>query len=160
MVLMAVGVIGLAVAAVASVVSGGYRPERYAGGFDPIRAAALVSFGAMAAGFALAASIALRSFWSERRLFEITGPAFFSGLTVMAVAGFLVFATVPDPSPPLVPRSTIQVLAYVGLGLAAAGLVPASLEGAASAVKRRDPTLLIVLIALVLIVVIRLVWQD
>jgi xanthine/uracil permease len=160
MVLMAIACLGLGVAAVASVVSGGYRPERYGGGFDPVRAAALLSFGAMTAGFALAATIALRSFWSERRVFEITGVAFLSGLTVLAVAGFLFFATVPESSPPLVTRSLIQVLAYVGLGLVAAGMVPGALEGAASAVKRRDPNLLIVLIALALIVVIRLVWPD
>lgn len=160
MVLMAIGCLGLGVAAVVSVVSGGYRPERYEGGVDPVRAAALLSFGAMAAGFALAATTALQSFWSERRMAEVTVFAFLSGLTVLAAVGFLFFATVPDSSPPLVPRSSVQALAYLGLGLVAVGTVPALVEGAFGAVKRRDPTILIVLIALAMIVAIRLVWRD
>jgi hypothetical protein len=160
MTLMAIGCVGLGVAAIISVVSGGYRPERYEGGVDPVRAAALVSFGAMAAGFALAAATAVRSFWSDRKVAELAGIGFLSGLMVAAVAGFLFFATVPDSSPPLVPRSSIQVLAYLGLGLIAAGLIPGALDGAAGAVKRRDPNLLIALIALALIVVIGLVWRG
>lgn len=160
MVLMSVACLALGVAGVASVVSGGYRPECYEGGVDPVRAAALLSFGAMAAGFALAATTALRSFWSERRVAEITIVAFLSGLTVMAVAGFLFFATIPDSSAPLVSRSSIQILAQLGLGLVVAGLVPAVLKGVPAAVKRRNPNLLIILVALALIIVIRLVWRG
>ena len=91
---------------------------------------------------------------------EVTVFAFLSGLTVLAAVGFLFFATVPDSSPPLVPRSSVQALAYLGLGLVAVGTVPALVEGAFGAVKRRDPTILIVLIALAMIVAIRLVWRD
>jgi hypothetical protein len=125
MVLMAIGCLALGVAAVVSVVSGGYRPERYEGAIDPVRAAALLSFGAMAAGFALAAATGLRSLWLERRMADVTSFAFVSGLTVLAAAGFLFFAIAPDASLPLVPRSSIQVLAYLGLGLVAASLVAA-----------------------------------
>jgi drug/metabolite transporter (DMT)-like permease len=160
MVLMAIGCLALGVAATVSVVSGGYRLERYEGGIDPVRAAALLSFGAMAAGFGLAATTGLRSFWLERRLADVTTFAFLSGLTVLAATGFLFFATASDSSPPLVPRSSIQVLAYLGLGLVAAGMVPAMVEGAFGAVKRLDPTILIVLIALALIVAIRLALRD
>ena len=158
--LMAIACLGLAVAGVVSIASGGYRPERYGNGFDPVRAAALLAFGAMTVGFALPTATALRSAWSERSVFQLGGAALGAGMTILAVAGFAFFATAYDSSAPLVPRSSIQVLAYLGLGLVAAGMAPAVLEGAAGAVRRRDPSLLIVLIALVLIVVVRLVWRD
>lgn len=158
--LMAIACLGLAIAGVISIASRGYRPDRYGDGFDPVRAAALLAFGAMAFGFALLTATTLRSAWAERGVFQVGGVAFGAGLTILAVAGFAFFATAYDSSAPLVPRSSIQALAYLGLGLVAAGLVPAVLEGAAAAVKRRDPGLLIVLIALALIVVVRLVWPD
>lgn len=158
--LIGIACLGLAVAAVVAIASGGYRPERYAGWFDPIRAGALLFFGAGAAGFALAAAATLRLARSRPSVFRLSGLALTAGLTVMALTGLALFASAPPSLAPVVLPDLFRVMVLLGLGLVAAGMVPVVLDGVAGALKRRDPNLLIALIALVLIVVIRLASQE
>jgi len=143
-----------------AIASGGYRPERYGGGFDPVRAGALLFFGAGAAGFALATAATLRLARSRPSVFRLSAVALTAGLTVMALTGLVLFASAPPSSAPVVLPDSFRVMVFLGLGLVAAGMVPVVLDGVAAAVKRRDPNLLIALIALVLIVIIRFATQE
>jgi hypothetical protein len=160
MALMGIGCLGLAVASVVAIASGGYRPERYGDGFDPVRAGVLLAFGAITAGFALATAAGLRSLWSEPGVVPLSGVAFWAGLTIGGAAVFVFFAWAPSTSAPLVVPSPVRAMLFLGLGLCTASMVAAAAKGVPGAVRRRDPNLLIALIALALIVIVRFVWRD
>src|SRR5437667_875848 len=50
-IVMGLGCLALALAAILAIASGGYHPERYAGSLDPIRTGLLVAFGAFTLAF-------------------------------------------------------------------------------------------------------------
>jgi hypothetical protein len=158
--LMRISCLALAVASVVGIASGGYRPERYGGGFDPVRAAMIVSLAASAVGFALVARAGLAAVWSDKQPTSLSAVAFWTGLAVATLAILLIFASMPASSRPMVVPVPLRVLLFAGLGILAAGVIPPVVRGAAAAHRRRDRGLLVALLLLAVLVVLRFTWRG
>jgi hypothetical protein len=145
--LMGIGCLALVFMASAAIASGGYRPERYAGGFDPVRTGMLVSFCSMAAGFGLVAAAGITARWTNANSVSLGNIAFWGGLAIGAVATVVIVADSPASSAPLVVPAPLRVMLWMGLGLTFGGML---VDGAADALRRRDPRFLVGLVLLAL----------
>lgn len=157
--LAGVACLGLAVAAVLAIAAGGYRPERYVGGFDPVRTAMLISFAAGAAAFLLVVGAGFGARLSGDESIAFNGLVFWAGLAVSDFTILVVLAWMAPSSAPQVVPIPLRVGVFIGLGLVVAGMVPWALRGATAGVRRRDPRLLVALLLLVLLVVLRFAWH-
>jgi hypothetical protein len=135
--LVGMGCVALVFASVASLAAGGYRPERYAGGFDPVRAGMLVFFAACTAGFGLVAGGGVVARWSGPDRIPIGGIAFWAGLTIASGATLVILAGYPASSAPFAVPVPLRVALFVGLGLMVAPMVTTAVENSIEAMGGR-----------------------
>ena len=141
--LAVIGCLALALAGVTAIVDGGYRPDSYAGRFDPVRAG-LVLFAFMA-GLVLALFAAI-DIWRWRATadrWSMWLAVTMIGLAVVcaSLAAFVVW--VPASAGPLAVPNAIVVGFYLGGALAIAGLAPAMGAALLAAIDRRDRKVLV-----------------
>lgn len=137
--LLGVSCLGVAfagIAAIAAIASGGYRPERYSGGFDPIRIGLMVFFAAGTAAFALLGGTGLVARRSGSSTVPFANIALVSGLAISAASLLVLVAWMPAWEGPLVVPIPIRIGILLGAGVAVAGMVPAVLSGASAVVRR------------------------
>jgi hypothetical protein len=134
---MGIGCLALVFTASAAIASGGYRPERYAGGFDPVRAGMLVLFAACTAGFGLVAGGGVVARWSGPDRIAIGEIAFWAGLTIASGATLVILAGAPASSAPFAVPVPLRVALFVGLGLMVAAMVPTAVENSIEAMGGR-----------------------
>jgi hypothetical protein len=153
------GLLALALAVFALLVDAPYRPERYVGGIDPLRAGLA---GFLAAGVALFALFALAGLAGWRLSTDGKGLAavvVWAGMAV-AVAALLVMVVSMPPVRTFAVPTEIRIPLFVGLAMAVAGLIPSMYSGAAAAVRRRDLGLLAAVVVIAVLVAIDIVARH
>lgn len=136
--LIGVGATALAVALTLGIAAGGYRPDRYAGGFDPIRAAMVVSFATFAAAFALAAGAGLGARISRQEDIPAANLVMAGGFALLGVVLATLFVSMPASSDPFAVPVPVRIGILLAVAMVAAGVLPQAVSGAVGAVQRRD----------------------
>jgi len=125
-----------------------YRPERYAGAFDPMRAGLA---GMFAAGVLVFALFALADGAESRSRADRQAPSMalaWAGLTITSASFLILILTMPPVNEIDLP-APIGISFSVGVGLIVVGWIP-SLGGAVGeAIRRRDRGLLVGLLVMV-----------
>ena len=135
--LIGLSVLCIAVGGVVAIASGGYRPEDYAGRFDPVRACFVVAMASMAIGFALPVGAALLAWIREGAQPSLIPLAFFAGLAIGAAAIVPLVATASSSGTMVVPTwSRLGVV--IGLGLMIVAMASAAIGNIMGSVRRRD----------------------
>jgi hypothetical protein len=141
--LAVIACLALVLAGVTAIADGGYRPDAYAGRFDPVRAGLIV--------FALLAGIVLVLFaaidlWRWRSTAD-RGSLWLAvtmiGLAIACASITAFFVWAPATAGPLAVPGAIVAGMYIGGALAVAGLVPALGAGLVAAIDRRDRKVLV-----------------
>jgi len=157
--LIGIACLGVVVAGIAAITSGGYRPERYVGGIDPVRAGMIALFGAATAAFALVGGAGLAARWSGAASVSLDTIAFWTGLAIVGGASLLFIVSLPATSAPVTVPIQITLLLYLGGGVLLVGMVRAAWPDTAAAVRRREPAFLLALALLAALVVMRLIGR-
>jgi hypothetical protein len=137
------GLIGVSVACIAigggvAIASGGYRPEAYAGGLDPIRTSVVLAFVLGTVGFGLPAGAALLQWLRAGERPTLTGLAFWAGLTILCASSLSVLSASTRPDGTLAAPDWSRAGVLLGLGLLAAGMVSAAASNVMEPARRRD----------------------
>lgn len=149
---MGVACLALAFAAVAAIASGGYYPERYAGGMDPIRAGLLVAFGAFTLAFVL---LARAVYVTSRTRPDVSpdGVVLAIGLAITAGALFALVAWMPAAAGSFVVPLPLRIALFFGPAIMILGLAHSVIRGRFAAATRLDRTLVagVLLVAVVVV---------
>jgi hypothetical protein len=151
-----VGCLGLAVAAVGAIANAPYRPERYIGGFDPVRAGIA---GFLVAAVVLSTLVALAGFgtWrfeADRRALE--SAVLWAGLAIAADSLAALIVSLPPTSRIVLPIP-IGLSLVVGIGLAILGSFPSLHSWAVATGRKRDLSLRVALVLLAAAIVLHIV---
>ena len=141
--LAVIACLSLAVAGVAGIMDGGYRPDAYAGRLDPVRTGLIVFALLGVVVFCLFVAIDLLRWRTTADWGSWWLAMSMSGLAIVcaSLAALFIWAP-PTAGPPDVPGA-IVVGGYIGGALLVAGMVPAFVLAAKAAIERRDRTVLI-----------------
>jgi len=158
-VVMGIALLGLAFAAVVAIASGGYQPERYAGGLDPIRTGLLVAFAAFTVAFVLLARAAYLT--SRARPDVSTDSVVLAvGLAVTAGALFALVAWMPASAGSFVLPLPLRIAIFLGPAILIFGLARSVIRGRFAAATRLDRGLVVAVLLLAMVVVFGFITRE
>jgi hypothetical protein len=158
-VVMGVACLGLAIAAVVAIASGGYDPERYAGGLDPIRTGLLVAFGAFTLAFVL---LARAAYLISRARPDVSADSVVLaiGLAITAGALFALVAWMPASAGSFVLPLPLRIAIFLGPAVLILGLARSVIRGRFAAATRLDRGLVVGVLLLAMVVVFGFITRE
>jgi hypothetical protein len=117
------GCIGLAWSVVSLVADGGWHPERYTGGVDPIRAGMVVLFIAGGVLFALYLVGAVVGWREQPGLGPVAAGLATGGMVIACAAIVVLLISMPPSAGPIAMPPAIAAAVRIGGGLAIVGFV-------------------------------------
>jgi hypothetical protein len=158
-VVMGVACVGLAVAALAAIASGGYHPEGYAGGVDPIRTGLLIAFGAFTLAFVVLARAAYLT--SRARPDVSTDSVVLAiGLAITAGALFALVAWMPATAGSFALPLPLRIAIFLGPAILILGLARSVMRGRFAAATRLDRGLVVGVLLLAVVVVFGFITRE
>ena len=156
---MGLGCLALAFAAVVAVGSGGYRPEESAGRLDPIRAGLLVAFGAFTLAFLL---LARAVYVTSRTRPDVSrdGVVLAIGLAITAGALFALVAWMPSAAGSFVVPLPLRIAIFVGPAIMILGLANSVMRGRFAAATRLDRGLAVGVLLIAVVVVFGFITRE
>lgn len=149
------GCAALAFAGAAAIMGGvPYRPERYAGGIDPVRAGLAAFMFLALVVFCLFVLADLAIWRRDRDRLTLATALMFAGLTISVASLLILIVTMPPVSRLAVPMP-VRVMLYAGVGVSLVGFLPALAGGLGAAIRRRDAGFLVVLLVFVALLAVR-----
>jgi len=141
--LAVIACLALAVAGAVGIMDGGYRPDAYAGRFDPVRAGLIVFALLGVVVFCLFVANDLLRWRTRADRGSLWLAVSMSGLAIAcaSIAAFFVWAPV-TAGPFAVPGPIVDGV-YIGGALLVVGMVPAFVAAGNAAIERRDRKVLI-----------------
>jgi hypothetical protein len=133
-----------------------YRPARYAGGFDPMRAGLAGMFAAAVLVFALFALAEIAAWRSGARVGAPSSAFSWVGLAITSASFQALIVTMPPVNKIDLP-APIGIPFFIGVGFLGAGLIPAIGAALRDAIRRRDRGLLAALVMVGALIVLRIV---
>jgi hypothetical protein len=158
-VVMGVACLGLAVAAVAAIGSGGYQPERYAGSFDPVHAGLLVAFGAFSLAFVL---LARATYVTSRARPDVSTDSVVLaiGLAITAGALFALVLWMPAAAGSFVLPLPLRIAIFLGPAIMILGLAHSVVRGRFAAATRLDRGLAVGVLVIAVVVVFGFITRE
>jgi len=141
--LAVIACLALALAGVTAFVDGGYRPDSYAGRFDPVRAGLVVFASLAGIVLLLFAAIDVWRWRSTADRWSLYLAITMSGLAVACASLAAFFVWAPATAGPLAVPGPIVAAFYIGGALSLAGLAPAIGAALVAAIDRRDRKVLV-----------------
>ena len=142
-ILAVIACLALAVAGVAGIMDGGYRPDAYAGQFDPVRAGLIVFALLGVVVFCLFVAIDLARWRTTADRGSLWLAVSMSGLAIAGVSLAALFVWAPATAGPLAVPGPIAAGVYIGGALLVVGMVPAFGAASKAAIEGRDRKVLI-----------------
>jgi hypothetical protein len=153
------GCLALALAAIVAIASGGYDPERYAGGLDPIHTGLLVAFGAFTLAFVLLARAAYLT--SRARPDVSTDSVVLAvGLAITAGALLALVAWMPGSAGSFVVPLPLRIVIFLGPAIMILGLARSVIRGRFAAATRLDRGLVVGVLLLAAVVVFGFITRE
>jgi hypothetical protein len=132
-----VGCAGLVISVIVVIAEGGYYPERYVGGIDPVRAGIVAMLLAGICMFSLFLVGSIARLRRQRTLGSVADGLAWGGVLIAAAgfAGF--FMVVPATSGPIALPPALAIATRVGIGLLVTGLVLGLIDNLLGWIRRR-----------------------
>ena len=147
-----IGCLALAFAAVVAIASGGYHPEQYAGSLDPVRAGLLVAFGAFTVAFVLLAG---STYVTSRARPDVSmdSVVLAVGLAITAGALFALVAWMPATAGSFAVPLPLRMAIFLGPAIMILGLAHSVIRGRSAAETRLDRGLVVGVLVVAVVVV-------
>jgi hypothetical protein len=141
--LAVIACVALAVAGVAGIMDGGYRPDAYAGRLDPVRTGLIVFALLGVVVFCMFVAIDLLRWRTTSDWGSWWLAMSMSGLAIVCASLAAMFIWAPPTAGPLDVPGAIVAGFYIGCALLMVGMVPAFVLAAKVAIERRDRKVLV-----------------
>jgi hypothetical protein len=141
--LAVIACLALAVAGLAGMMDGGYRPDAYAGRLDPVRIGLIVFASLGVIVFCLFVAIDLVRWRTTSDRGSLWLAVTMSGLAIVCASLVAFFVWAPPTAGPLTVPGPIVAGVYIGGALSVAGMVPAFGVALKAAIERRDHKVLV-----------------
>jgi hypothetical protein len=136
-----------------------YRPERYAGGIDPIRVGLVVGMSAGALVFALLALSALAA-WRAGAGIQSLGTALSAiGMLIASGSIIVLVASMPPVAKTAVPLP-LRIPLFLGVGLMFAGQLPSVVSGTIAAAKRGERGVFVAILVLAAVILVSILGRS